>query len=299
VRRLRDEAGHTLVELLTATGLLSVVIGATLGTLSQFERTSNSTQRQNEAQQEVRRITDKLAQELRSGASPIDAQPKAVERGEPQDLVFQTVASSKPVGSANESNTRRVRYCLDPVADLLYTQEQTWVTAAPPALPATTQCPQPASAGGWSAGVAAAENVVNDARAVFTYNATDLNLVTAISTRLFVDIDPAQRPLESVLETGIFLRNQNRRPVAVARIAQINQEPARRVQMDATGSQDPEGRALEFYWYEGSISAGKAPVANGAGPIHGPLSVGSHTFTLQVVDPAGLTDTAAFTVVVS
>jgi prepilin-type N-terminal cleavage/methylation domain-containing protein len=90
-RVLADERGVTLVELLVVLSLSVVVMGATFTTFSQFEQTTGSNQRQNDAQDQVRVGLDGLARELRNLASPTDQLPEAVVLAQPSDLVFQSV----------------------------------------------------------------------------------------------------------------------------------------------------------------------------------------------------------------
>ena len=79
-----------------------------------------------------------------------------------------------PAGSLNVANTNRVRYCVSPTGDL-YRQIQTWTTRGVP-----RQSRRPAACPGrglahdrssWP------QNVVNDARPIFYYNA-DLSAPT-------------------------------------------------------------------------------------------------------------------------
>lgn len=281
--RLAGEEGVTLVELLVVLSLSVIVMGATFTTFSQFEQTTGASQRQNEAQDKVRFGLGGLARELRNLASPTDELPEAVVRAEPADLVFQSVSSSA---------TRRVRYCLSTSARRLWRQVQ----FAPFSAPSTTSCPDVA----WGSQRAAVEHVVNGSRPVFSYNATALTGITEISSTLWVDVDPAEKPIETSLQTSVFLRNQNRSPTA-AFTATIGAATAI---LNASDSSDPEGKALEYYWYDAAQAANlcdpvpaEVPQTGcvGTGIVfnYAPPAPGTRHLSLVVRDPAGLTDDAS------
>jgi type II secretory pathway pseudopilin PulG len=279
---LADEAGLTLVEMLVVLIVSLIVMGATLTTFSQFEQTTATNQRQNDAQDQVRVGIDGLARELRNLASPTDALPEAVVRAAPADLVFQSVSSSA---------TRRVRDCLDAPTRRVWRQVQ----FAPFSDPSTSLCPDTA----WGSQRASIENVVNGARPVFSYNAATLTAITEIGASLWVDVDLDAKPAETALQTSVFLRNQNRRPLAAFTVAVAGSGMV----LNGSDSTDPEAKALEYYWYD----AGQAdnlcdPLPDevpqvgcvGAGIVfnYAPPAPGSRTLSLVVRDPAGLTDQA-------
>jgi type II secretory pathway pseudopilin PulG len=257
VTRLRAEDGISIVESLVVSALLVVVLGATLGVWAEFEDTSKEKIRQNEAQQEARRAIDQVQAELRNLASPTNELPQAVEEASGDDLVFQSIASAKPPGSLNARNAQRVRYCVDHAGGRVWRQEQTWTTAAAPALPATAACPEPATENGWSAGTVVARSVVNGAgRPLFTYNDADLDEITEIAVRLWVDADPASRPYETELASGAFLRNQNRRPQASFTATVSGSQ----VVLNGSASTDPAGRSRAYQWYDADTLVGEGIV---------------------------------------
>ena len=282
IARLRGESGFTLIEVLTAVTMMIGVSGATLTTLSQFETTTRVNGLQNDAQQEARRGMTELSAELRNLASPTDELPQAVERAGAADLVFLSVGNKKPAGSLNAENTRRVRYCLDTAQHYLWRQEQAWTTAAAPAMPADTACPAPA-ASGWGAAKVAARQVQNGARPVFTYNSADLTAITEVRAKIYVDADPAAAPAETNLETGVFLRNQNRGPTSSFTASVSGQQ----VVLNGSESSDPEGKALAYEWYDAGALVGEGIVLT-----YAPSQPGDHTLQLKVKDPAGLSNTA-------
>lgn len=281
--RLVDEAGVTLVEMLVVVVLASVVMGTTLTTFTQFEQTTGTNQRLNDAQDQVRVGLTGLARELRNMASPTNELPHAVVVADGHDLIFQSVSSTQ---------TRRVRYCYDTAAKQMWRQVQ----LLPFTLPASGSCPDLA----WGSQRAAVENVVNEARPVFSYNSNELTSVTEVAATLYVDVNgSSERPTETSLQTSVFLRNQNRSPVAsfTATVSGAT------MILNGSGSSDPEGRALDFYWYDAAVATnacGELPdgvaatgcIGRGAVYNYAPPA-GTRSVHLVVRDPATLTDEAS------
>lgn len=301
-RRLREEEGFTLVEVMVVSVLMILVLGATLTTFTEFESVERANTLQNESADQSRRAMVVLSRELRNLASPTNDQPRAVERATGLDLIFLTVAPVRPaIPNANTRNIRRVRYCLGDSSGgkaTLWSQTQTWTTAAPPGLTPTQTASCPSADAGWELvpGTAAlsralAENLVNreTGQPVFTANATDLDRVTSLRVGIDVDVNPGARPAAARLVSGVFLRNQNRPPVAAFTVTDTG--TGHRVLLNASGAADPEGKPLsEYLWYADGITQ---PVASGViaywtvpgAPSSFPQS---RTVTLRVRDPEGL-----------
>jgi type II secretory pathway component PulJ len=310
---LADERGVTLIELILASLLSLLVMGASLAAFDGLQGNHKLTQQQNDAQDVTRQQTDRLARELRNLASPsqltadLSAQPQAIDLASDYDAVFRVVDDVRPAGSLNVANVKRVRYCLDsanPAKGVIWRQTQTWVTAATPALPSTAACP----AAGWSAGnrqyIGSVVNRINGQdRPVFTYNSTDVQRVSKVRTSLYVDATPGKRPVETRLSTGVFLRNQNRIPTADF-TATVTAD--KRLILNGSGSEDPEGMPLKYQWYLDPPSTlpdcSVTPVAAsclGEGVVFEKtgLSGGAqHTIKLVVRDPAALGGVASQTV---
>jgi type II secretory pathway pseudopilin PulG len=283
-RVLAEESGITLIELMVVIVLSGVVMGATLTSFTQFEQTTGVSQRQNDAQEQVRVGLAGVARELRNLASPTDQLPEAVVWAEPQDLVFQSVSSTQ---------TRRVRYCLDASSGRLWRQVQT----EPFSDPLTAVCPDST----WGSERSAVEHVTNDSRSVFGYNAAELESITEITTTLWVDVNPGKPPLESTLQTSIFLRNQNRAPTAEFTAAVSGGA----VILNGAGSTDPESKGLAYYWYDdgeavNAAECGALPpevpqtgcIGSGIVFNYQPANAGTRQLHLVVRDPAGLTNAA-------
>jgi prepilin-type N-terminal cleavage/methylation domain-containing protein len=303
--RSAGQAGFTFVEVLLAMGLMSVVFAATLAVFTTMERGSATNQRLNENQQQARVATDTLAKRLRNLASPsdstnpLDQQP--LERAQPFDLVFRTVRSDGAAPTAaNPQNLERYRYCLGS-DKVLYEQRQTW-TGAMPATPSSTACP----GGGWPSERAIVRNVVNGTRPVFHYQGSpepgvyneltsvspaDFPTAIALRSTLFVDPDPDVRPGAATLSTRVFLRNQNRPPTAQLSVV----ASGRKITMNASMSDDPEGNALTYEWLNAgnglidpNTSAPYGYLANSTFSFNAP-SAGTYTLTVRVKDVGGLT----------
>ena len=320
--RVRNESGFTLVEVLMASVLSLVILGATLTAFSGLVRQRQNVDQQTEAEAQARQGSDRLARQLRNLASPADiitnvqlsTQPKSVDRNLPFDLVFKDIDDVRAVGSLNSANVRRVRYCLQttgtvpgtgfttaPNRGVLWLQTQTWTSALPPAMPATTDCPGT----GWTSQRIVADRLTNAAqspvRPVFRYSG-DAGLVTdtsdaaretisRVEETLIVDADPARMPAATQLTSSVILRNQNRAPAARFTYTLLNpllSPTTCSVQLNGSASEDPESKPLEYQWYvDGQPRAEEGVV------VQLTLTKGTHDFQLTVYDRARLQGTSA------
>lgn len=330
MRRLADERGLTLIELLVACTIMILVLGATMTLLTASTRQQRLVDQHNEAQQEVRISLDRLARDLRNLASPGDlsaaavvsggaTQPRAIDRNLSYDLIVKAVADTVPAGSFNATNVKRVRYCLDasaPDRGKLWQQTQTWTSASPPAMPGDTACP----GSGWNAGESrvVASDVANRSggldRAVFRYAGTGDTItgtddgaradISRVRVDLYVDPDPARAPRAARLSTALFLRNQNREPVASFTITGIN-TTTRLIDLNGSGSEDPESQQLDHQFYYDPPSPLPSCADTDTADPHascilpaaarlqfGVPTPGEHTYVLKVSDPSGLVGTS-------
>lgn len=284
-RLISAESGLTLVEVLLVSLLMIVVLGASLTAIDSFRSNVDTNTRQNEAQDEARRGIDQLARELRNLASPTNEQPQAVKRAEANDLIVQSVADVRPVGSENVRNAQYVRYCYDTVGSRVVRQRLTWTSDTDPGSPTGTACP----ASGWEKTEVAAADVVNGARPLFTYNAVTLTEISEIHSSLFVDVNPGRRPREAAIDTTVFLRNQNRTPIARFTAAATADG---RILLNGSESQDPEEKALRYLWFDPAVST---TIERGQGIVYEytPPAPGARTVYLIVKDPADLESQAS------
>jgi len=309
IARLRDQAGFTLVELLIASSLMIVVLGATLTVFDQFVTVSNRNTQQNAAQDTARTTVDQVSRQLRNLALPTPQNPNSIDLASSYDLVFKTA----------DPGRRRVRYCLQTSSPYSTSNGALWLETqtgtaggADPALPSTASCPVAPAAGGWSSERLVASNVTNRNggadRPIFQFNAptTTLSKITEVHVALFIDTDVTQPPAETRISTGVFLRNQNQAPSAAF---SISTGGTRRFLMNAANSSDPEGRTLAYYWFLGTspsytnvIASGTCDASDGCintGVLNDytlpATATGNQVFTLLVKDPGGLTATASAT----
>jgi prepilin-type N-terminal cleavage/methylation domain-containing protein len=301
VRLRREQAGFTLIELLISMSLITVVVMATISAFVSFNRNERVNRLQNESQDEARMTMERLSSQLRNLASPNDFTPESVEKAEPYDLVFLTVDAVKPVGSANARNIKRVRYCMGDVANgkaSLIRQEQTWQVQLPPPSFSTSGCPNAS----WGNSTVVAEDIVNTAEATpvpvftFTPGPSPVSDITAIRANLVVDTNPGASPVATDLKSGVFLRNQNRAPVAscTAQYAGTGNQVA----LNGSASEDPEGFNMKTYkWYaDGKVT--EPPDAEGVVAVWTAPTSGMHTFRLHIEDQGGLPDDATCQAVV-
>jgi type II secretory pathway pseudopilin PulG len=294
--RARGESGFTVVELLLVSTLMLVVLGATLTTFESFQKNTNANSKQNDAQQEARRSIDYLAKELRNLASPREGDPKSVKRAEGDDLIVQSVASTREEDSLNYRNTQYVRFCYNAGTNRVIRQRMTWTEEVAPSYPSGTDCPS----SGWEFTDFAA-NVVNGSRPVFTYtwDGVDLTTITEVHTSLWVDVNPGASPAETSLATTVFLRNQNREPIATFSAAPTADG---KILLNGSESTDPEERSLRYYWYDPGVTTDVCGADAPDGPCVGegivyeytPPAFGDRQIYLKVLDPAdleGLADT--------
>lgn len=276
----RGERGEvSLVSVLVACTLLVVVLGATLTLFEGFIAKAADATRRTDSQDAARTAADRIARDLRNLA-PTPEQPEAVDRASGNDLIFKTVDPAGPNAGTNATNTKRVRYCLDS-GRRLQEQTQTWTTTAIPPVPSGAGCP----GSGWTRTTIAAANVVNGALPVFSYDASVLTDIAAIHVDLLVDTDTVAQPPATRLSTGVFLRNQNRRPTA----SFSADKTSGGLVLNGSASVDPEGDPLRYTWFDGG-----AQVGTGITFTYTPLAAGSvHQIQLKVSDPAGLVGTSA------
>lgn len=303
---MRRQHGFSLIELLVAASLLIVVISVALLALERFNITSQRAGDQNDAQAAARNALDLMVRQMRNHAAPAPDQQVGIDKAGAYDVVFQTVDTAKPAGSANVKNVRRVRYCLDagtPANERIWFQSQTWTTATTPPVPSTASCPDPDPA--WNGGAAQVivDHLTNQLpatpRPLFipdacpgaaACTAQQIKHISQLVTQLFVDRDPTRSPPEQELDSTVAFRNENQAPNATFTYL-VNANGS--VVLNATGSADPEGDPLTYTWADSGTPIGQGLAFTWENP-----GSGNHTVTLTVTDGSGLSDSSTATVTV-
>jgi type II secretory pathway pseudopilin PulG len=281
MNRLAREDGFTLAELLVGAMLAIIVLSASLSVLDQFVKMSGRTDDRVELQDQARQVSRELARSLRNVA-PSPEFPTVIGRAAPYDIVFRTVDRPRASG-LNTRNLRRVRYCLDasdPDRERVLEQTQRWDSQTAPALPAGTSCPAPA----WGSSRLVADHLTNRSggadRPLWTYDQRATGEITGVKLHLFMNENADIPEQEVSLETGVYLRNQNRAPTALFTAAQAG---VRHVLLNASPSSDPEGDPLDYYWFVNGAEVGRGLIFDYAAPAGG-----SYVLRLDVRDPSGL-----------
>ena len=294
MRRLRSQHGFTLIEVLVTMAITTIVFGATLSVLDVFQRDNVIDQQRNEVQDNARNAIDQIARQLRNVAAPNAGSAGALLTTKKYSMIFDTIDSTSGYAwGENKSHTMMFRYCLNnsnPENEVLWVQVRRWNTAAGPETPTPTGCPD--LGGFWESNRQLVQHVTNrigaEARPMFEYSAATAPQTASVEIKMYLNLNPAvKHPGETVLATGVGLRNANRPPIAAFTLTRIGKF----VRLDASASYDPDGLALTYKWsIDGTAISSIAQVAEVE------ESVASHTYQLEVVDPGGLIETKTETV---
>lgn len=296
---LSAQDGFTLTELLISMTMMLVILGAVLATFATADRVAARNAAVNDNQERARSTVTLLSRQLRNLAGPDQGQPQAFDRAFDYDVIFKTIDTPN---LQNAAGIARVRYCLD-ASGRIWTQKQTWSQSTPPDYPHDTACPSSGGTVSWNATYTRvlADHVTNLTNAstrpsgqdprLFLYDSSDLPSIDSVRTHIYVDLDPRRKAGESQLLSGVFLRNQNRAPVA-----QFQPTPGGtgHVVLNGSSSYDPEGEGLTYSWFTGTqtrpCGSTATPVPIGTGLVFDwtTTSKSTPTVTLQVCDPAGL-----------
>jgi hypothetical protein len=119
----------------------------------------------------------------------------------------------------------------------------------------------------------------------FTYNdgpaPSDLSTIDTVGIDLFVNPTPRLTRAESELSSAVFLRNQERAPVAGFTYTPLGSGS---VLLSAGTSYSPSGESLSYSW---SCTGSTPCTSSGAVFVWNP-GPGTYTVTLSVTDQAGL-----------
>jgi type II secretory pathway pseudopilin PulG len=251
----RREDGFTMVELLLVCVISLIVFGATLTAWLSVVRANGAADRQRDNVETARQAMDRATRQLRNLANPTVNSTTTIDRATDYDLIFQTSDPAKTW----------VRYCLQPSGagtSVLWEAESAGasVTAGMRgSCPGTTGGPPT----GWQTARKVVTGVTNEAggvdRNVFNYRCAvgapstcpvdddEYTKITTIGIDLWVDAVAGDTASEMHVSSGVFLRNQNEAPTAAMSVAPLG---PRRVLLNGGRSADPEGRTLEYFWFE-------------------------------------------------
>jgi hypothetical protein len=204
------------------------------------------------------------------------------------DLVF-LVPSRSPALADNARGVMHTRYCLDTSTStnaVLWMQTAPYNTTSNSAPPSTTACPSTA----WPSQHQIADHLVNQlqspAVSLFTTRTDSSGNVTDITVRAFVDANTSIDPRATDLQSSVTLRNLDRQPTASLSCQALSNGHAI---CDASSSTDPDGDNLTYSW----TMDGSPLSATSYHLDQSPLASGStHSFTVTVTDPGGLTSSA-------
>lgn len=250
-RRVTDERGFTLVEMLVVSTLFLVVLTAVLDATASFNRLNHQNQQLNDQVDRARRGIDRGVRQLRNLARRIEA--PVIARAESSDFIFQT----------SDPQRTWVRYCTALQAD-----GRTWLWSLTSPGEVTSSMSGPCPGTGWERRDLVATNVTNYAAGrsfpLFSYGcvktapagcpsgAADFGRIRTVGMDLLIDDNLTKRPPEARVTSGVYLRNQNEPPVLEAK---SRPSGSRQVILNASASYDPEGRNLRFYWFRAPAPA--------------------------------------------
>jgi prepilin-type N-terminal cleavage/methylation domain-containing protein len=255
--QLRRQDGFTMIELLLVCVISLVIFGATVTAWTSVYRSNRSLEHQNDNAEAARVGLDRAARQLRNLANPTVNAITTIKLADDYDFVFQTSDPSKTW----------VRYCLQTSGDGTSLDNATlWEHESKNAITGAMLAGCPNLDASWTKRTAVVEGVTNQTggidRNVFDYecsvkaastcpsSSADYTKITNVGIHLWVDADRTDRVSELSVATGVFLRNQNEAPTASVSTPQ--RLASLRWFLNGSGSSDPEGRTLEYFWFEGS-----------------------------------------------
>jgi prepilin-type N-terminal cleavage/methylation domain-containing protein len=254
--RLSNRDGFTLVELLLASTLALIIFGVTLTAWTSIYSSNRATEKQQDNVETARLAIDRASRQLRNLANPTVNAVTTIARASAYDFVFQTSDPSKTW----------VRYCsqtsggsTSPEKATLWEHESKALSGLTAAM--TTGCPS--ASPDWTTKRRVVDAVTNQKsgidRPIFRYecavgapagcpaSSTDYSKIINVGLSLWVDAVPNDTASELNVATSVYLRNQNESPTARASASRY---ASKQILLNASGSTDPEGRTLEYFWFE-------------------------------------------------
>ena len=251
MRRLADQRGVSLPELVIVSAIFMIVLFSTRPVAGAFSRVNETTLSREAQIDRARRGMERGMRQLRNLARRINA--PVIARATRSDFIFQT----------SDPERTWMRYCLENHAD---GDVWLWALATPAAVSSGMSGPCPGT--GWTISNVVAQNIANTTPnrdfPLFSYGCVagapagcpstvgDLNRITSVTMDLWIDEDFDRAPPAARLTSAVFLRNQNEPPVA-----SFSWKPVapRQVLLNASASLDPEGRTMRFMWFKAPAPA--------------------------------------------
>ena len=290
MRRLgSDQSGFTLIEVMLVCALFLVITGATLTAFTSFTANHRRTEIQHDQAEEARVGLDVAARQLRNLANPTTTATTTINTATDYDFIFQTSDPAKTW----------VRYCLQTTAPASQNKARLWESeSANTALPAGGGAGTPCPGTGWAKSRIVSNSVSNRTggvdRDIFDYECApgrpvscpaapaEYPRITNVGLELYVDALTTDTIKEMRVSTAVFLRNQNEPPVASATWNRVSPST---VILNASGSTDPEGRTLQYYWFKGTAPTSASFPDCNAAPT---ASLGEGiTLTQKLTEPVG------------
>jgi prepilin-type N-terminal cleavage/methylation domain-containing protein len=309
--RLGDQRGLTLIELLVAMTITTIVMGVVVFILTIFLNDSRYDTFRDQAQSDARLAVDRLSHDLRSAASTTASTPGLLTVAASYELAFQTVQPTGTAPAGNAGNQMWVRYCLNGATNTLWRQTTT-PSNTTSSVPDTTNCPstsnQWAQKTNGNSCCVELSDITNEiggdtTRPLFTYGPsgwTANSQIKLVQVNVYSDLNPGHLPGPTPeLISGIYLRNELAYPVA--QFTPTANPGAHTVTLDGSASTDPNGQALTYQWYNGGTCSSLPSTVLAATEQYtaGPYSFpGNQTFELVVANTGGLSKCTSQTVAI-
>jgi prepilin-type N-terminal cleavage/methylation domain-containing protein len=287
--RARSERGFTLVELLVALTVASLILGAAITAFTGYLTQSAAAEKAGNSQDAARNALDQMAIQLRSATSNASTGNQPIESFSSYSLVWLA-----PFPGASTTNNplglRHIRYCVDastPSNEKLWLQTAPFSTTSNRNWPATNSCP----ANSWPTAMVVGENLVNVLQntPLFVTPTDSQGNVTDVNVNALVDVDAKDAQLATSVRTSVTLRNLNHAPSAVVSCAAGLTSHAL---CDASASTDSDNQTLTFAWKVDGATVGETSYRLDQPSL---ASGSTHTFAVTVTDSGGLSSSASQT----
>lgn len=249
----RNQDGFTLIELLLVCLISLIVFGVTMTAWTSVYRANRAVELQQDNTQQARLAVDRASRQLRNLANPTVNAVNTINHAGAYDFVFQTSDPAKTW----------VRYCLETTGGGGVDKATLWEHETSKPITAGMKAGCPSASADWTKKRAVVESVTNQAggidRPIFRYecgvgapvgcpaSSTDHQKILNVGFDLWVDADRTDGASELNVATSVFLRNQNETPTARGG---SDRYASRQVILNGSGSTDPEGRTLQYFWFE-------------------------------------------------